>query len=635
MTVRKVPFAVVCAALLLRGGPLLALSMVRPGEPRIKFNRFVGPERVEHGEEFRISAFVTPLRNIWEPEHIFLHIIRPDAVMSEYPAQGWEQQGIVINANASTAIPSQRWIVGEDVQLGPISMTVPHDIPPGNYLYQMGLFYVVDPVNNVYMREPYANREIRDWIVGTLEVTARRGVDNDSDIEVVLSDFESYGDLKKWESMRDGQIGVVSGGQALSGTYSGILAYPTQAYLPIVMLESFFSSAPPEYTDWERYDHLEFLFQGEFAPRAAFDAGRISIQVKDIGGSRFQRRLVDIERTEYRRPGVEYPVEADAARPDNARLAKARLNSARGRNHRADAVRRDRNTVVNRNNDEEGEGAFRPAETVYRMVLPVADIAGRVDIGNIRHLGFWAWGLPEDQDWYLTALIDDVKLVSRKGRKPEWTEPFVIFEGIEAPEAVSPGGVMEVAASFSIARKFRQNFGIFVHLIQEKEPHYAIHLERNPFRSTSTWEVGRIHREGPMYIPIPHDAPLGRYFINTGLYRTREGMGGPTRYVNAYKWADGIFTQDEPSTPVDFIKEAYLNRTSKEQWTVGHVTLVRRAAVGVPEQSVEAERMQEAVTATEREILSRPAPSELQQRTAPAVRRLRRPEAGGEGAAGE
>jgi hypothetical protein len=264
---------------------------------------------------------------------------------------------------------------------------------------------------------------------------------------------------------------------------------------------------------------------------------------------------------------------------------------------------------------------------IYRMIVPVADLGGRIDIGNIRHLGFYAYGLPEKEDWFLTGVIDDVKLVAKRGRKPEWTEPFVLFEGLEADDTVSPGGVLSLSASFGIARKFRQNYGLFVHIIQEKEPHFAIHLERNPFRSTSTWEVGKIYREGVIYIPIPHDAPLGRYFINVGIFKGREELGGATiRYVNTYLWSDGIYTEEQPSRPVDYIKEPYINRTSKEQWTVGHVNIVSKAAKEPPEKiGDEQKQMMGIVTSTEKDILGKPPPGKYESKR-PPVKRLTPPE---------
>ena len=625
--------ALLCAALLALGrGAAFPLSMLRPGEPRFKFNKLVAPVRADAGDEFKIVAFVTPLQNIWDDERIFIHLITPDAVMKEYPAQGWHQKGIAVNANTAPGIPSQRWIVGEDVQLGPVTIELPRGLAPGKYLVQMGLFHVSDPAREIFVREPYVNKEISDWIVGSIEIGAPRQARHEGRLELMLSDFETLGDVKKWESGRRGELGLVGPGEALAGDYSGCLAFPTKAYLPIVMLQSFFESAAPEYTDWDQYDYLEFLFQGEFVP-GLMDAGHIAIQVKDAGGARFQRQLSDLERDT-----VDNAARAEMAEPGagTAPAAKGAPPSAAGGNG-ADAPPREllksaRRTPAPGAAGNGGEGRGRGSiGAVYRMRLPIVDIASRVDISNIRHLGYWAWGLPEEGEWYLTGLIDDVKLVAEKGKKPDWSEPFVVFEGIECPESATPGSAIKISAEFTIARKFRQDYSLFIHVIREDPPHYTMQVERNPFRSTSTWEVGRRHSEGPIYVPVPQDAPPGRYFINMGFFKTRDDQVAGGAYVNTYCWSDGIYTEEQPLSPVDYIKQPYLNRNSKEKWTVGRIDILQRGrARSAAAAGDEAREMEGLIRNTQADILSKPAPANLNEPPRPAQPAVKRIDEGGE-----
>ncbi len=646
--------ACLSAALLVLGaGVASPLSLLRPGEPRFKFNKLVAPEKADAGDKFKVVAFVTPLQNIWDEERVFFHLLSPDAVMKEYPVQGWQQKGIILNADNAPHIPSQRWIVGEDVELGPVTIEIPRGLAPGTYLIQMGLFYITDPAKNMYMREPYANKDIKDWIVGSVEITAPKQVRNDGRVELMLSDFETLGDVKKWESGRRGEIGLVGVGEALDGQYSGCLAFPANAYLPIAMLQSFFDGAPPEYTDWDQYDYLEFLFRGEFSP-GAYDAGHISIQIKDAGGARFQRPLAELEKVKFENvdraevqavaAGAAVNGEKGARPPGNRRDGNG--DAARAATDRDFSPARKPVTgpqqTPNAGASGEVEGEEAPASegskgTVYRIRVPVADIASRIDSSDVRHLGFWAHGLPENEEWYLTGIIDDIKLVAEKGKNPDWSEPFVVFENLECPATAFPGTAIKMGVSFTIAHKFRQDYALYIHVIREDPPHFAMHVERNPFRSTSTWEIGRVHTEGPIYVPVPQDAPPGNYLVNVGLFKTRDELSGSTRYVNTYKWSDGIYTEEQPTLPIDYIKQPYLNRSSKQMWTVGKITIVPRGkGTTTPGAADEMKEMERLIKNTEADILAKPAPDRAKmQFGAPAVERLDRNGEAGQGTKGD
>ena len=603
MGVTKRAVCATCALLFLAAGAAYPLSLVREGQPRIKFNRLVAPDRVTQGQVFRLVAFVTPLQNIWEKEAVFLHLIKPDAVRTSYPREGWSQDNIVINANITPAIPSERWIVGEDVQLGPINFGIPYDLPPGKYLLQLGLFHTKDPAKKVYVREPYANEEIKDWVVGSIQVEQGKIEDNGGRVEVMLSDFETLSDVRKWESRRRGRIGLVS--QALAGRYSGLFGFPAKAYLPVVWLGTFFETASEDYTNWNQYDYLEFLMSGEFT-NWQYDASNVAIQVKDSGGARFQRLLKDIQKTKLTAKML-----AESKTPEESGKKGEKAGDAKTLASTDPAV-----SAGDQINIESVAALEEKGKDVYAMRLPVADVAGLVDTTNVRELGFYATQLPPTGNWYVSIIVDNLKLVAERGLKPDWQEPFVVFEGLKCPKTVVAGDTLQVSASFSIARKFRREYSIFVHIIQEDTPHFWHHLEKRPFESTVFWKVGKIYTEGPMSIPIAHDAPPGKYWVNVGLYRTYEfgrevERGHRLRYVNIYKWSDGVYTEYQPSKPVDWIKQPYINATSKTQWTVGEVTILAKKRREMPavETRGQEKQLEEIITTTEKEILKHPPPA--------------------------
>ena len=661
--------AICCGLLFLSAANSFPLSKLRPGQPRIKFVKLEARERAKQGDIFKVTAFITPLQNIWERESAFLHIIKPDAVMDEYPTDGWTQKGIVINADFSPVIPSERWIVGEEVMLGPINFGIPHDMPPGKYLYQIGLFYKEDPTKKVWVREPYVNREIKDWILGTLEVKKADVPADDERVETVISDFEELEGVKRWESMRRGRIGLVS--DALDGEYSGLFGFPARAYLPKVMIRSFFENSPEQYTNWNSYDYFQFLLRGTFTDWQ-YDASNVSILIKDSGEARFQRNLKNVLKVPLKDDledikdnkeniSIEIPKEHSAKfRSDAGSFYRGRTIVATGpievdergvirvivtdpQSLKVTAEKEEKlaakpevilwrdagkyvgqtktvvGTIVDtylypRDNGNLYLNFPRKAlgENAYVMRLSISDIGGKIDTEHIRELAFFAGGFPPTGDWYLTITVDDIKLVAEKGFQPRWTEPFIVFEGLECPKTAVAGEMLELAANFSIARKFRKDYNLFIHLIQKDTPYFFQHLERKFFESPVFWNVGQIYHEGPIRIPISHKAPPGKYMINIGIFRTYDyylAQFGKPLYVNIYKWSDGVYIEDQPKRPTDWIKQPYLNATSKTQWTVGEVTILARGKmIPLKETEMEKKELKEIIAETAKDILPHQPP---------------------------
>lgn len=139
-----------------------------------------------------------------------------------------------------------------------------------------------------------------------------------------------------------------------------------------------------------------------------------------------------------------------------------------------------------------------------------------------------------------------------------------------------------------------------------------------------------MHTEGPLHVPVPQDAPPGNYFINVGLFKVRDDLNTSVRYVNTYRWSDGVYTEEQPTLPADYIKQPYLNRNSTQQWRVGRIAIVpRTAARSAPAMAAESREMEDLVKSTASEILSKPAPKGDKTRNGARPVRSRR------GAAGE
>jgi hypothetical protein len=246
-----------------------AKSIARPGEPRLTFVDMATSLKspIVLGTTFNLSATVIPTQNIWEKESVFLHLVDPN-----------NPERILVNADFTPPYATTRWAVGEAVKLGPVNFKAPPELPPGKYNIQLGLYYHGD--DGVYVREKYTNPDIKDWIVGEIEfVPLPRAAAKLPDL--ILCDFTSEGDLAKWQAR-----GVKLSRRG-SAAYIEYLRYEDSGELiPSAIMQDFFNYADPKYSDWRRYDILQY----EFALDPDY---KVTLQVKDKSGNRFQRDAVE------------------------------------------------------------------------------------------------------------------------------------------------------------------------------------------------------------------------------------------------------------------------------------------------------------------------------------------------------
>lgn len=249
--------------------PSRAKSIARPGEPRITF---VGIDLslkspIILGTTFRLTATVIPTQNIWEEEGVFLHLVHPDT-----------QERVLVNADFTPSYPTTRWAVGEAVKLGPVNLKAPPELPPGKYKIQLGLFYKGE--DGVYVREKYTNPDIKDWIVGEIEfISEPRTTAKLPDL--ILCDFASEGDMAKWQAR-----GVKISRRGSAALIEYLRTEDSGELIPSAIMQDFFNYADPRYSDWRRYDILQY----EFALDPDY---KVTLQIKDKSGNRFQRDAVE------------------------------------------------------------------------------------------------------------------------------------------------------------------------------------------------------------------------------------------------------------------------------------------------------------------------------------------------------
>jgi hypothetical protein len=254
-----------------------AKSVVREGEPSITFNKLYIPATLKQGQLYKISAEITIQKNIWQDLGVFLHITNPT------------DNKILINNNFSPSLPSSQWVPGEIVRLGPVNGYIPADFTPGTYNIQMGLFLTkATPEEILYIREPYTNKEMKDFVVGKITVEPAKPEEFKKREDLVISDFETLVDLKKWQP-RDCLIEQDSD-NAVERKYAAKVIYlKNKGCCPSVILDNFFRYSDPKYSDWSVYDILQFQIYGTKDKEGrTYLNYPVNIQIKDKAERRYQ-----------------------------------------------------------------------------------------------------------------------------------------------------------------------------------------------------------------------------------------------------------------------------------------------------------------------------------------------------------
>jgi len=193
-----------------------------------------------------------------------------------------------------------------------------------------------------------------------------------------------------------------------------------------------------------------------------------------------------------------------------------------------------------------------------------------VDLTDIGNLSFFVAGTPPEEDWVI--FLDDIRLISLNiEREPD---PFVKFEGLKlSKDKVKPNEEIEIEASFSITKRFADEYGIFIHIYRALDKAGWINADATPSPPTTEWEVNKVIKQGPFKIYIPPDAPLGRYNIEMGLFLAKQIPQG-TKYVKIHRGKDGVYYIQQPSYPVDYFKQPYINYQEYGDWVVGSFEVV-------------------------------------------------------------
>ncbi|MFH1995398.1 MAG: hypothetical protein ABIJ27_00190 [Candidatus Omnitrophota bacterium] len=463
-----------------------AKSIVREGKAIITLGTLDIPDKVQKGEIFFLNADFSITKNIWEDYGFYLHIV------------DLKTHAIVINNDFSPATPTTMWVVGDAVSVGPVNVFIPSDIPAGEYGVRMGLYSTKQTsAGPIYIREPYTNADIKDFIVGTLRVVEPADENEEKKIEdLVISDFEDLVDVRKWELsgavIEQEKENVAQGKQAAKITFN-------EGGMPTVRLNNFFRYSNPKYHDWLLYDELRFYVYGPEKDGHTYSNTPLTLQIKDRTGRRFTVGI----------PGT---------------------------------TEKDKPYVIN-----------------------LSAVGEKIDLGDIDDFNFYRGGAQA------TIYLDDVWLVSfNLGNE---TGPFVTFEGTKLSQnSVRPGGTIDIELSFSISRKFKKNYALFMHIYRQNDKAGYINADSSLIPQATEWKVGEIITQGPKRVYIPDDTPPGIYDIEAGLFieqKTQEGAS----YVRYYRGKDGVYQIDQPTYPSDTFKQPYVNYEKYGDWVVGTFTV--------------------------------------------------------------
>ncbi|MCM8795833.1 MAG: hypothetical protein NC928_04025 [Candidatus Omnitrophica bacterium] len=473
---------------------LEAKSIVRQGEPIISFDKLYIPESIKQGEFFKISAEMKITKNIWEDMGVFLHICRP------------EDNKILINNDFVPNIPTTQWTVGEIIRVGPINSYIPQDLPPGLYNVCMGLFStkVTAEEGVLYIREPYTNKEIKDFVVGKIKVESSLPQPVPKKEDLLISSFETIVDLKKWQAVNC--FIEQNSENVAEGSYSAKVTYlKGKGCCPSVLLESFFRYSDPRYSDWTEYDILQFQIYGaKDAEGHTYLKYPVYLQVKDKSERRFQ-----------------WPI-ATTQEKDNP----------------------------------------------VKFIL--SNIGKEVDLSDIGNLSFFVSGTPAEEDW--TIYLDNIRLISLGLERIR--EPFVRFEGLKiSKDRIKPGEEIEITASFSISHEFSEDYNLYIHIYRTLDKVGWINADIFPSPPTTQWKKAEIITQGPFSIYIPPDTPPGKYSIEIGLFLARQ-VSVDTNYIKYHRGKDGVYYIQQPSYPIDYFKQPYVNYEEYGDWVVGSFEVI-------------------------------------------------------------
>lgn len=246
---------------------------VRDGDPRLELVSFNLQSVIAQGEMVTGSFFFKTTQPLEENLKVFFHLVRPG------------QDRTVLNADFFPRYRTRRWEVNQVAEAGPFDLAIPPNLEPGEYDIRAGLLSIVREEDVVrYVREPYINEEIENFIIGRLTVEETEFEEAVGPEELDLIAFDNEAEIVFWETL--GARVEFMGYQAEEEeTVSAVRVtiIPGEAEYPGVTLNNFFRIRP-ELADWSTYDTLRlnlFLPPGD-------QGGRVMLLVEDRSGRRYQ-----------------------------------------------------------------------------------------------------------------------------------------------------------------------------------------------------------------------------------------------------------------------------------------------------------------------------------------------------------
>ena len=248
---------------------------VREGEPRVTFVSYNLQTEIGQGELVSASIFFKVTKPLEKSEKVFFHLVKSG------------RKETSLNADFSPRYPTLIWDVNQVVEAGPFELAIPFNLEPGEYDVEVGLMEIVREESVVrYIREPYTNQEIKDFIIGKLTVTRTEAPEPNEPSEVDLTSFNDEGDIMLWEPL-EATIKFLGysdeDGQDTAAAEVTIL--PGGGY-PGIMLLNFFNIMPKR-GDWSLYDTLEMNL---FIPTDG-EGGGLRFQITDKTGRVYESQL--------------------------------------------------------------------------------------------------------------------------------------------------------------------------------------------------------------------------------------------------------------------------------------------------------------------------------------------------------
>lgn len=250
-----------------------AKSVVREGDAILTLKEFRCPPETRQGEIFPIDADFSLSKSMWKDGNFFLHITDQ------------KDNKILVNADFVPPVPFIRWTPGQVMKIGPVDMYIPEELPVGVYNIVMGI-YVAEVKDNqeIYVREPYTNKEIKDFVLG--HVVVKEALPEKEPEPLIISDFKDDVDLYKWE-MRDATAERVT--VEGSDKTVGKITFLKDSGCPAIILENSFKRSHPRYSNWSYYDDIEFeMYQDKNEKGSTALTFSATMQIKDKTGRRFQ-----------------------------------------------------------------------------------------------------------------------------------------------------------------------------------------------------------------------------------------------------------------------------------------------------------------------------------------------------------